>query len=124
MALKDKKTFSDSEVAAAFELLMPADEAQREAKLFNSAPDRNDFGAASLREHRRSIAKGPRSYDGDFLDLMSLVSEDCAKRAWALLGVTVAEGRRRRATLKKRLRSGREQQKRGAKAEATNRTVR
>jgi hypothetical protein len=46
---------------------------------------------------------GPRSYDGDVLDLLSLVSDSCAERAWALLGISRAEGERRREQFRRRI---------------------
>ena len=103
MGLKDMKTFTDAEVAAAFRFVMPADEAEREAALFNSGPDLHGFESAAPHELAEHAARGPRSYDGDFLDLISLVSDDCARRAWRLLGIEEAEGLRRRDAMRRRL---------------------
>lgn len=55
------------------------------------------------RELRASEAKGPRSYDGDLLDLVSLVSDSCAERAWQLLGVSREEGERHREAFRRRV---------------------
>jgi hypothetical protein len=106
MGLKNAKTFSDEEVAAAFRFLMSAEAAEQEAVLFNSGPDLHDFESATPQELAEHVAKGPRSYDGDFLDLISLVSDDCARRAWGLLGITEAQGRTRRDAFRLRLRAG------------------
>ncbi len=46
---------------------------------------------------------GPTSYDGDFLDLMTLVSPSCAQRAWHLLRITPSEGVERRHLFLKRI---------------------
>lgn len=109
MPIRDEKTFTDDEVTTAFELVMPKEVARLEAQAFNRLPDLHDFETATPQELAAAPACGPRSYDGDFLDLMSLVSESCADRAWRLLGVSVEEGHRRREQFKLRLKRGGEQ---------------
>jgi hypothetical protein len=37
------------------------------------------------------------------LDLLSLVSDSCAERAWGLLGISRAEGERRREQFRRRI---------------------
>src|SRR5689334_10074319 len=96
MPLRDEKTFTDDEMIAAFAILLPPDRAREEGLAFNSLPDLKGFESATPEELAASEAKGPRSYGGDLLDLLSLVSESCAERAWALLGITPEEGERRR----------------------------
>lgn len=103
MSTRAAPTFSDEEFARAFALVMTPAEARAEAVAFNSGPDLHGFEAASPEELRAAPVSGPRSHDGDVLDLLSLVSDDCARRAWVLLGVTAAEGARRRAALRRRL---------------------
>lgn len=103
MPIRDERTFSDEEFARAFSFVMSPAEARAEAIAINSAPDLKGFETASPEELRAAPACGPRSYGGDVLDLLSLVSNDCARRAWAFLGVTAAEGARRRLALRSRL---------------------
>lgn len=103
MPLKDEKTFSDDEFIAAFSLILPPDEAREAGLAFNSAPDLTDFEDATPEELAAAPAGGPRSYDGDILDLLAMVSDSCAERAWRLLGITPAEGEQRRAEFRRRL---------------------
>ena len=103
MTFRDEKVFSDEEFIAAFSFVLPAEEAEVEGIAFNSAPDLHDFASATPGELAAAGASSPRSYDGDILDLLSLVSESCAERAWKLLGVSPAEGRARRAAFRREL---------------------
>jgi hypothetical protein len=82
---------------------MPADEAREEGLAWNAFPDPKGFENATQEEFRASEFKSHRSYDGDLLDLLSLVSDSCAVRAWHLLGITLEEGRRRRDEFRLRL---------------------
>ena len=101
--IRDEKTFTDAEFAEAFSFVLPLDEARRVAKDLNQLPDLKGFESASSEELLAAPVKSPRSYDGDTLDLLSLVSEDCAERAWKLLGVSTASGRERRKEFVKRI---------------------
>jgi hypothetical protein len=103
MPMRDEKTFTDDEFTAAFSLILPEDRAREEALAWNSFPDPKGFETATPEELSASEFKGPRSYDGDILDLLSCVSESCAERAWALLGVTRDEGMRRREHFRRRM---------------------
>lgn len=93
MPLPEAVKFTDEEWIAAFSLILPPDRA-REEGLAWSAPDR-DEGEGETRS--------PWSYDGDLLDLLSLVSDSCAERAWRLLGVTREEGERRREAMRQKV---------------------
>lgn len=104
MPLREEKTFTDDEVTAAWSFILPADEARAQAVDMNSMPDFKGFETATPEELEACPVKGPLSYDGDFLDLMSLVSGSCAARAWVLLGISAAEGARRREAFRRRIR--------------------
>lgn len=103
MALRHEKVFTDEEFIAAFELILPPREARAEALAHNSAPDLHDFESATPGELAAAPAAGPRSYDGDMLDLLSLVSQSCAERAWRLMGVSPQEGAERREAFRRRI---------------------
>lgn len=103
MPIRDEKTFSDDEVVAALSIIMPPHEAREEGLAWNAFPDPKGFEDATAEELRASEWKSPRSYDGDMLDLLSLVSDSCAERAWRLLGVSPEEGRRRRDAFRQRI---------------------
>ena len=68
MALRDEKTFSDEEFAAAFAFVLPEDQARREGVELNSMPDYKGFETATVEELRAAPVKSERSYDGDMLD--------------------------------------------------------
>lgn len=103
MPIRDEKTFTDEEFIAAFSIILPPDEALREGLAWNAVPDPKGFEEATPEELRASKFKGHRSYDGDLLDLLSLVSDSCAERAWRLLGIAHGEGERRRAEFRRRI---------------------
>jgi hypothetical protein len=103
MSLRDEKTFSDEEWIAAFAIILPPEQARAEGLAWNSMPDPKGFEDASPGELTSAGLNGPRSYDGDLLDLLSLVSESCAERAWSLMGISRSEGERRRAEFRRRL---------------------
>jgi hypothetical protein len=103
MPIRDQKTFTDDEFIAAFSLILPEERAREEGLSWNSFPDSTGFETATPEELAASEFKGPRSYDGDILDLLSCVSESCAERAWALLRVSRDEGVRRREEFRRRL---------------------
>ena len=103
MPIRDEKTFTDDEFIAAFALILPEDRAREEGLAWNSFPDPKGFETATREEFAASEWKGPRSYDGDLLDLLSCVSDSCAERAWALLAVTREEGERRREEFRRRI---------------------
>jgi len=110
MPIRDEKTFTDEEFIAAFSLILPEDRAREEGLAWNSFPDPKGFETATREEFAAYEFKGPRSYDGDLLDLLSCVSESCAERAWALLGVTRDEGMRRREDFRNRFGLRRDEQ--------------
>lgn len=103
MHLREEKTFTDDEVIAALALIVSAEEARVEGIALNSVPDCKGFEFATPAELAAAPVSGPRSYDGDFLDLVSLVSESCATRAWALMGISISEGVKRRELFRLRI---------------------
>ncbi|HEX8320571.1 hypothetical protein [Longimicrobium sp.] len=103
MPIRDEKTFTDEEFIAAFSIILPPDEAHREGLAWNAFPDPKGFEYATSDELRASEFKSHRSYDGDLLDLLSLVSDSCAERAWRLMGITYGEGEHRRAEFRRRI---------------------
>jgi hypothetical protein len=103
MPLRDEKTFTDEEWIAAFALVLPPDQARAEGLAWNSLPDLNGFEDATAEETAAAGVNGPRSYDGDLLDLLSLVSDSCAERAWRLLSVSRDEGEQRREEFRRRI---------------------
>lgn len=103
MPLRDEKTFSDDEFIAALSFILPPAKAREMGLAFNSVPDLTGFDGATSEELAAAPVNGPRSYDGDILDLLAMVSDSCAERAWRLLEITPAEGERRRAEFRRRL---------------------
>jgi hypothetical protein len=103
MGIQNEKTFSDAEMIAAYSLLLPPQAAEEEALAMNSLPDLRLDGDATGDDLRAAAAGGPRSYDDDILDLLSMVSHEAALKAWRLLGVSPEEGRRRRETFRVRV---------------------
>jgi hypothetical protein len=103
MPIRDEKTFSDEEFIAAFSIILPLEEARREGLAWNAFPDPKGFEDATPEELAASEFKSARSYDGDLLDLLSLVSDSCAERAWRLMGISQDEGERRRAEFRRRI---------------------
>lgn len=89
MAMRDHDAdgFTEEEWIAAFSFILPPDQAREEGRAWSSL----------------SSEGPPPSYDGDLLDLLSLVSEGCAERAWRLMGVTRTEGERRRAEFQRQV---------------------
>jgi hypothetical protein len=94
--------FSDEEMIAAFEIILPPEEAREEGLVFNSFPDLH-FENPTSEELAQVSGMGPRSYDGDLLDLLSLVSDSCAERAWRLMDMSAEEGERRREAFRRRI---------------------
>jgi hypothetical protein len=78
MPLPDEKTFTDEEWIAAFSIILPPEQAREQGLAWNALPDLKGFKDATPEEFAAAEAKGPRSYDGDLLDLLSLVSDSCA----------------------------------------------
>lgn len=103
MQIRDEKTFTDEEFVAAFSIILPPDEAREEGLAWNAFPDPKGFDDATPEELRASEFKSTRSYDGDLLDLLSLVSDSCAERAWRLLGISQEEGERRHDAFRRRI---------------------
>lgn len=102
MGIRNELTFSDDEMIAAFSLLLPPDAAKEHALDLNSLPDLHFEGEITEEEFRHAPAAGPRSYDDDILDLLSMVSQEVALKAWQLLGVTPEEGALRREVFRRR----------------------
>lgn len=69
---------------AAFSIILPPEQAREEGLAWNAFPDPKGFENATPDELSASEFRSPRSYDGDLLDLLSLVSDSCAERAWHL----------------------------------------
>jgi hypothetical protein len=103
MPIRDEKTFTDEEWIAAFAIILPPEQAREEGLAWNSMPDPKGFEDATPEELRAAGVNGPRSYDGDLLDLLSLVSDSCAERAWSLMGISRDEGERRRAEFRQKI---------------------
>lgn len=103
LPFRDEKTFTDDEWTAAFAIILPPEQARQEALAWNSVPDLKGFEDATAEEVKAAGVNGPRSYDGDVLDLLSLVSDSCAERAWRLLGVSREVGERRREDFRRRV---------------------
>lgn len=82
----DEHTFTEEEWIAAFAIILPPEQAREEGLAWQAAD-----------------VPGPRSYDGDLLDLLSLVSDSCAERAWTLMGISRDEGERRQAEFRRRV---------------------
>ena len=101
--IRDEKVFTDDEFVAAMSLILPPDRAREEGLAFNSLPDLHGFETATGAELAAAPANGPRVYDGDLLDLLSLVSDSCAERAWKLMGVSPEEGAERREAMRRRV---------------------
>lgn len=103
MPIRDEKTFTDEEWIAAFAIILPPEQARTEGLAWNSLPDPKGFEDATPEELRTAGVSGPRSYDGDLLDLLSLVSDSCAERAWNLMGISREEGEGRRDDFRRRI---------------------
>jgi hypothetical protein len=103
MPIRDEKVFTDEEFIAAMSLILPPDRAREEGLAFNAMPDLHGFETATGAELAAAPANGPRSYDGDLLDLLALVSDSCAERAWKLMDVSPEEGAERRAAMRRRV---------------------
>lgn len=105
MPFRKVKTFTDEEWIAAMALILPPDQAREQGLAFSSLPEYTGYEDAT-REQLRELydeGGGPISYDSDLLDLLSLVSDDCAERAWRLLGVSRDEGEERRKAIRARV---------------------
>ncbi|MBB4637483.1 hypothetical protein [Longimicrobium terrae] len=101
--IRDEKVFTDEEFVAAMAFILPPDRAREEGLAFNAMPDLHGFETATGAELAAAPANGPRVYDGDLLDLLSLVSDSCAERAWQLMKVSPDEGAERRETIRRRV---------------------
>jgi hypothetical protein len=91
-ASDDRSHFTRTEFVTAFSLVCPREEAERwtdELLAPHSAPDH------------------PAGYDthlsDDVLDLLSLASDDCARRVQSILGLSDADAEARRARIRRRL---------------------
>lgn len=101
--IRDEKVFTDEEFVAAMAFVLPPDRAREEGLAFNAMPDLHGFETATGAELAAAPANGPRIYDGDLLDLLSLVSDSCAGRAWKLMKVSPNEGAERREAMRRRV---------------------
>jgi hypothetical protein len=96
---QDSPSFTADEFIAAFSIILPPEEAREEGLSWHALAD-----PASREEPGGSEFGGPVSIDSDdLLDLLSLVSDDCAARAWRLLGVSREEGERRREAFRRKI---------------------
>lgn len=102
--MKLSDTFTYEEVVAAFSLLLPRERAEEEAKILLTPIDAADERGVSW--FPPEYEGDPRIYSEDLLDLLSLVSDEAAAKAWVLLGVTPDEGTVRRERYRERLRGG------------------
>lgn len=82
--------FTEDEFAAAFELITSPAEAKELAQLICLGREPDDQG-------------GPWALSPDVLDLLSLVSAECAERVRTLLSLTAEEAHARREEVKKAL---------------------
>ena len=103
MPIRHDPSFTEEEYIAAFSLILPPDQAREEGIGWSSFPDPKGFEDATSADLAASPFSSPRSYDGDLLDLLSLVSDSCAERAWKLMGVSPEEGQVRRAAFRERI---------------------
>ena len=103
MPFRDEKVFTDEEWIAAFSFILPPDQAREQGLAFNSLPDYQDIHEATPEQLAALELKGSRSYDGDLLDLLSLVSDSCGERAWRLLGIPPEQGLPRREAFRQRI---------------------
>jgi hypothetical protein len=86
----DNEVFSRAEVVAAYSLFLPRKKAERSAaELFEPPPP----GTEGLYTH----------FGDDVLDLLSLVSDDCAGRVRKSFGIGAEEAAERRARMRNRL---------------------
>lgn len=65
MPIRDEKVFSDEEMIAAFEIILPPEQAREEGVAFNSLPDLH-FEDPTPEEFAGVQGLGPRSYNHDF----------------------------------------------------------
>jgi hypothetical protein len=95
--------FSEEEFIAAFSIILPPDRAREEGIAWRGfEDDLEGLGDEERAELAVSPLSGPWSYGGDLLDLLSLVSDSCAERAWKLMGVSPEVGQVRRAAFRQR----------------------
>lgn len=92
--------FTTEEITHAYSFILPEPEAKQLAADVNRMPEQGE-GVDATGE----LLLAPTSYDGDFLDLMSLVSPSCADRAWGLMRISPSEGSERRLRFVKRIES-------------------
>lgn len=97
-------TFTREELVAALRLVLPSERAEEEANILSTPIDEVDESGVPW--FPADYAGDPRIYSPGLLDLLSLVSEATALKAWTLLGVTPTEGRDRRARFQEGLQSG------------------
>jgi len=103
MTFRAENDFTDEEWIAAFSLVLPPDRARREALPWISLPTDGEAEDDTAEDLAESESLGPASYSGDLLDLLSLVSDDCAARAWRLLRISDKEGKRRREAFRRKI---------------------
>lgn len=87
--MDERLAFTRDELVAAYELVMPEKRATAEVDALLQED-------ASTRSYHTNLSEGT-------LDLLSLVSEDCAERAWRLLGISRDVGERRREAFRQRM---------------------
>ncbi|MCU0627168.1 MAG: hypothetical protein MUF21_11890 [Gemmatimonadaceae bacterium] len=99
------KLFSRDELEAALQFVFDPATARRHAEALDAMPDARDHlaGRVSPDELARITPESVANYTPDTLDLLTLVSDSCAERAWRQLGISPEEGERRRAALRARI---------------------
>ena len=98
MPLREAQTFTLAEYCTALQFALPHREAKRLARVISASPEIVGWNSVTAEELAASPYGGPRSIDGDLYDLLTLVSEDCARRAWCLMNLSDEQGADRQAT--------------------------
>ena len=99
--MKLTNTFTHEEVVAALSLVLSRERAEEEANVMLAPIDTVDEQGVPW--FSPDFEGDPRFYSEELLDLLSLVSDEAAAKAWTLLGVSPEEGNGRRERLRKRL---------------------
>ena len=102
--MKIINTFSREELLGAFLRVLPPERAAEEADILSAPVDEVDENGIPW--FQSDYVGDPRVYSSAFLDLLSLVSEATAAKAWALLNISTSEGQVRRARFQDSLNRG------------------
>ena len=98
MPLREEPTFTFAEYYTALQFALPIRDAKRLAREICAFQEVVGWDSVTAEELAASPYCGPRSIDGDLYDLLTLVSEDCARRAWRLMSLSDEQGAGRQAT--------------------------